>query len=111
MWRVRLPRSRPCACGGTEYTVDLNPTDLGHTRASRVRRTNSNKGNFMLLNVTHAGNSTEYELGDVTLEDTDVRRVAAELLSLDVNVFAVFVVDRFDNKVYLRPKVPFGSLQ
>jgi len=64
----------------------------------------------MLLNVTHNGLSQDFDLGDVTLDDGDVRRVAAEILQVEPATFAVFVIDRMpNNKVYLRPKVPFGA--
>lgn len=65
----------------------------------------------MILNITHMGESHDYMLGDVSLDDADVRRVAVELLLVAPNTFDLFVVDRaLDGRVYLRPKVPFGTL-
>ena len=66
-----------------------------------------------VLNVTYNGASQNvaelaYETGD-----DDVKRMAAEAMSLAPGVFANFVVDRFEvdsgQTVYLRPKVPFGA--
>jgi len=65
----------------------------------------------MILNVTHNGVSRD--LPGVLPADTpdgDIRRIAAETLDLDPGTFDHFVVDRFPetDRLYLRPKVPFG---
>ena len=82
--------------------------------------------NSDIVNVTYRGMSRD--LPDVELHsdasDDDVRRVAAEVLSslgvmhpnggaLTESDFEHFVVDRFENqeRIYLRPKVPFGSTE
>ena len=78
-----------------------------------------------ILNITYQGVSVEYSLEvDENLSDADVRRVAVEVIrsgelpglhiaNLGDGTFSNFVVDRFDNpgsgnRLYLRPKVPFG---
>ena len=74
------------------------------------------------LNITYNGLSADYPLeldGQVT--DADVRRIALEVVRaggvnglhlphLSDHAFDGFVVDRMQNgqRVYLRPKVPFG---
>ena len=64
----------------------------------------------MILNITYMGESVDYDLGDVVLTDADVRRIAVELAQVDTTSFEHYVVDRaIDGRVYLRPKVPFGS--
>ena len=80
--------------------------------------------NSNIVNVTYLGMSRD--LPDVLLHsdanDNDVRRVAVEVLSalgvmhpngsaLTESDFEHFVVDRFENqeRIYLRPKVPFGQ--
>ena len=78
-----------------------------------------------ILNITYQGRSGDVAgQVDDTVTDNDIRRLAVELLRggevpgmgrLDVpdNAFDNFVVDRFasaegGNRIYLRPKVPFG---
>jgi hypothetical protein len=78
-----------------------------------------------ILNITYQGRSADvpYPLDDRTA-DTDVRRIAVELIrsgelgivdrDLNGNAFRYFVVDRHTGpdgvlRIYLRPKVPFGS--
>ncbi len=75
------------------------------------------------LNITYQGLSADYgfEL-DANLTDADVRRVAVEIVRagnvpglnlphLADDAFAGFVVDRMQGgqRIYLRPKVPFGA--
>lgn len=79
-----------------------------------------------ILNVTYQGRSADLPGDlDATLTDDDIRRLAVEVLrsggipglgALDLpgDAFDHFVVDRFDTpeggpRVYLRPKVPFGT--
>jgi len=78
----------------------------------------------MQLNVTYNGVSQDVEVPlDFEANDGDVRRIAAELLrsgsipglqaDVDDEVFRDYVVDRFQtpeggDRVFLRPKVPFG---
>ena len=78
-----------------------------------------------ILNITYQGRSADapYALDDRT-SDIDVRRIAVELIrsgevgildrDLNGNAFRHFVVDRHTGpdgvvRIYLRPKVPFGS--
>jgi len=78
-----------------------------------------------VLNVTFEEMSVDYPQAiDYHLSDSDIRRIATELLrsgdipglllaELSDNAFNYFVVDRFDTaqggqRIYLRPKVPFG---
>jgi hypothetical protein len=75
-----------------------------------------------VLNITYNGLSADYPLDvAVALSDADVRRIALEVVraggvrglevpNLPDNAFDNFVVDRFDrgDRIYLRPKVPFG---
>ena len=78
-----------------------------------------------VLNITYQGVSADaaVDIG-YALTDDDVRRIAVELvrsggvpgLEFDLadNAFDSFVVDRFDTpdggeRLYLRPKVPFGA--
>ena len=66
------------------------------------------------LNVTYQGESRNVAELDYATLDEDVLRIAAESLSLRVDVFHHFVVDRFDTaqggqRIYVRPKVPFGD--
>jgi hypothetical protein len=78
-----------------------------------------------ILNITYNGLSVDYPL-DIgsRLGDADVRRIAVELVrsgglrglviaNLPDNAFDFYVVDRFgagtvNERIYLRPKVPFG---
>jgi hypothetical protein len=79
----------------------------------------------MILNVTWNGISADADIhADRGMTDGDVKRVAVELLrsggfsgltlrDLPGNAFDHYVVDRFDtpeggNRMFLRPKVPFG---
>ncbi len=75
-----------------------------------------------VLNITYNGLSADYPLDvQVALGDDDVKRIAVEVVragglrglavpDLRDNAFDNFVVDRFDRgeRIYLRPKVPFG---
>jgi hypothetical protein len=78
------------------------------------------------LNITYNGLSADYPLDlNYNLTDTDVRRIAIEVVrsggirglqvaNLDDRAFDNYVVDRFDapeggQRIYLRPKVPFGA--
>jgi len=68
------------------------------------------------LNITYNGLSSDVPLeSDRVLSDADVRRIAVELLGLGhPEAFQHFVVDRFqgprgEERIYLRPKVPFGA--
>jgi hypothetical protein len=80
----------------------------------------------MILNVTLQGVSADHPLEfDTEPRDADVKRVAVELIrsgsiaglhlgGIAANVFDDYVVDRFDTpeggrRLFLRPKVPFGS--
>ena len=79
-----------------------------------------------VLNITYNGLSADYPLDvDYQLTDHDVRRIAVEVVrsgglrglsiaNLAERAFDDYVVDRFDTpqggrRIYLRPKVPFGS--
>lgn len=73
-----------------------------------------------MLNITYNGRSADYLFeGDRALSDADLRRLAVEVIrsgdlpqlaihGLRDDAFDGHVIDRFDDKVYLRPKVPFG---
>ena len=78
-----------------------------------------------VLNITYNGLSADYPLDvDMNLTDGDVRRIAIEVVrsggvrglqiaNLGEHAFDDFVIDRFrtpqgGNRIYLRPKVPFG---
>lgn len=70
----------------------------------------------MILNVTHNGLSSNFDVngyaGDFT--DDDFRRIAEEVSKLGPGTLANFVVDRmgvdaYDSRIYVRPKVPFGG--
>ena len=80
----------------------------------------------MILNITYNGLSADYPLdSDLALSDRDVRRIAVEVVRsggirgiadvrLREQAFDDYVVDRFHtreggNRIYLRPKVPFGG--
>jgi hypothetical protein len=79
------------------------------------------------LNITYQGQSADYELAlDFATSDADIRRIAVELVrsggvrglylpQLPNDAFASFVVDRLtgprgEQRIYLRPKVPFGAV-
>lgn len=68
-----------------------------------------------VLNITYGGFSTDHPL-DLMVEptDSDIRRVAIELIRAGAAAFEHYVVDRFtspngERRIYLRPKVPFGG--
>ncbi len=79
-----------------------------------------------VLNITYRGQSADYDLklDDVTSDD-DIRRIAVEVIrsggirglhvaQLPYDAFANYVVDRLrspggEQRIYLRPKVPFGA--
>ncbi|MCC6334113.1 MAG: hypothetical protein IT380_09025 [Myxococcales bacterium] len=75
------------------------------------------------LNITYNGLSADYPLElDAQVSDADLRRIAVEVIRagnvpglnlqhLPDNAFDGFVVDRLQNgqRIYLRPKVPFGA--
>lgn len=79
-----------------------------------------------ILNITYHGISVDYgrEI-DSRMTDQDIRRTAVEVIrvgelpglqiaNLDDRAFDQFVVDRLrtpqgDERIYLRPKVPFGA--
>lgn len=74
------------------------------------------------LNITYGGLSADYPLElDAGVADADIKRIAVEVLrsgnvpglhlpNLLDDAFDGFVVDRLQNgqRIYLRPKVPFG---
>jgi len=74
-----------------------------------------------ILNITYNGLSADYPIElDSHLNDIDLRRIAVEVVrsggvpglqiaNLRDDAFANYVVDRFNERIYLRPKVPFGS--
>jgi hypothetical protein len=75
------------------------------------------------LNITYNGLSADYPLElDAHLGDADLKRIAVEVVragnvaglnlpNLPLNAFDGFVVDRLQGgqRIYLRPKVPFGA--
>lgn len=75
-----------------------------------------------MVNVTYQGRSADFPLESQTrLSDADLKRIAVEMIrsggvpgmrvrDLAENAFEHYVVDRFDDqdRIYLRPKVPFG---
>jgi hypothetical protein len=79
-----------------------------------------------ILNITYQGQSADYELElDHAVTDDDIRRIAAEVVraggvrglhvaDLRADAFDHFVIDRLrspegEQRIYLRPKVPFGA--
>ena len=82
---------------------------------------------MVTLNITYNGLSVDYPLElDHYLSDSEVKRVAVEVVrsgharglhiaNFSARGFDGFVVDRFDvpggksQRIYLRPKVPFGA--
>ena len=79
-----------------------------------------------ILNITYQGQSTDYELElDFAASDEDLRRIAIEVVrsggvrglhvaQLPPHAFDHFVIDRLraddgSQRIYLRPKVPFGA--
>ncbi|HZI05560.1 hypothetical protein ACN28I_18355 [Archangium gephyra] len=78
------------------------------------------------LNITYNGLSSDLPLElDGHVSDVDVRRIAVEVVraggapglhiaNLREDAFVHYVVDRFrgprgEERIYLRPKVPFGA--
>ena len=78
------------------------------------------------LNITYNGMCSDLPLElDRPVSDVDVRRIAVELVrsggvpglhlaQLSDDAFNLYVVDRFrgprgEERIYLRPKVPFGA--
>ncbi|MCP3064076.1 hypothetical protein LXT21_35420 [Myxococcus sp. K38C18041901] len=78
------------------------------------------------LNITYDGMSADVPVElDRPVSDADVRRIATEMVRsggvpglhvahLREDAFQHFMVDRFrgargDERIYLRPKVPFGA--
>ncbi|AGC42959.1 hypothetical protein MYSTI_01627 [Myxococcus stipitatus DSM 14675] len=78
------------------------------------------------LNITYDGMSADVPVAlERPVTDDDVRRIATELVrsggvpgmhlsGLSHETFRYFVVDRFrgprgEERIYLRPKVPFGA--
>lgn len=78
------------------------------------------------LNITYNGMSSDVPLElDGHVSDVDVRRIAVEVMrsggvpglylaQLREDTFNHYVVDRFrgprgEDRIYLRPKVPFGA--
>jgi hypothetical protein len=79
-----------------------------------------------ILNITYQGQSADYELAlDFAPSDVEIRRIALEVLrsggvrglhlpGLADGAFDSYVVDRLqspdgEQRIYLRPKVPFGE--
>jgi len=74
-----------------------------------------------ILNITYQGQSADYTVHlDRSATDADIKRIAVELVrsggahalrvaQLRDDAFASFVVDRVGDRIYLRPKVPFGA--
>lgn len=75
------------------------------------------------LNITYNGLSADYALElDARISDADIKRIAVEVVRagnvtglnlphLADHAFDSFVVDRLQDgqRIYLRPKVPFGA--
>ena len=78
-----------------------------------------------ILNITYQGQSADYDMDiDFAATDADIRRIAVEVVrsggvrglhlpQLQQNAFNAFVIDRLrapdgEQRIYLRPKVPFG---
>lgn len=79
-----------------------------------------------VLNITYNGLSADYDLDiDYSVSDVDLRRIAVEVVrsggvrglhisNMDAHAFDNYVVDRMqapggEQRIYLRPKVPFGA--
>lgn len=76
-----------------------------------------------ILNITYNGLSADYPIEvDGVISDADLKRIAVEVVRggevpglrlphLDARAFDGFVVDRLQGgqRLYLRPKVPFGA--
>jgi hypothetical protein len=82
--------------------------------------------NMAILNITYQGQSADYDLEiDYAASDADIRRIAVEVVrsggvrglhisDLPEDAFAFYVVDKLrapsgEQRIYLRPKVPFGA--
>jgi len=65
----------------------------------------------MILNITYNGQSANHELQIEmqNVNDEDIRRIASEIMGFQNNQFENYVVDRMEDQLYLRPKVPFGE--
>jgi hypothetical protein len=64
----------------------------------------------MKLITVYNGISYQHELdGMLGLADNEILRVAEEVCALGDGALSLFVVDRVNDTVYVRPKVPFGS--
>ena len=78
-----------------------------------------------ILNIPYQGQSADYDMDiDFAATDADIRRIAVEVVrsggvrglhlpQLQQNAFNAFVIDRLrapdgEQRIYLRPKVPFG---
>lgn len=75
------------------------------------------------LNITYNGLSADYAMElDAHVSDADIKRIAVEVVRagnvtglvlphLTDTAFDAFVVDRLQGgqRIYLRPKVPFGA--
>ena len=66
---------------------------------------------LMILNITYNGQSANHELQIEmqNVNDEDIRRIASEIMGFQNNQFENYVVDRMEDQLYLRPKVPFGE--
>jgi len=68
-----------------------------------------------ILNITYQGQSADYELElDFAASDEDIRRIAVEIARVPERTFDHFVIDRLrgpddQQRIYVRPKVPFGA--
>ena len=73
-----------------------------------------------VLNITYAGHSKDVAELDYATNDENIKRLADEIVRSDScwdgmciipYPFENYVVDRFDEqqRIYLRPKVPFGA--
>lgn len=79
-----------------------------------------------ILNITYQGQSADYDLEiDYAASDADIRRIAVEVVrsggvrglhiaDLPEDAFSFYVVDKLraptgEQRIYLRPKVPFGA--
>lgn len=79
-----------------------------------------------IMNITYQGQSADYELDiDFAATDADLHRIAVEVVrsggvrglhvpDLPAQAFRHYVIDRLtgpdgEQRIYLRPKVPFGG--
>ena len=72
----------------------------------------------MIIVVTHGGKTTEHSLVmlDVDLDDAYLRSLSEEMRELPRGTLQYFVVDRVtgpgpEPRIYVRPKMPFGSVE